>query len=218
MSDSGVPVSINIDAVKAAEGIVKAIGDGVESAERSCVIEVDNQLPVRLTLDSSDHDHGGFGTVLPKGVIEPMSFDVFNSRSSGFLTGTEGHVFYTFRDRKLFVHWNNPFAGGNSSDTHVEPDDPRTRAIAITGNGNHGAHMRFIIAEIAQVPQPKRFQPHSGYFIQGKFGPGGELTSWWCRGRRAGWRSSSGTTTSPTSPGAARSRSARRPGESRPSR
>jgi hypothetical protein len=92
--------SINLDLVKAAEDIVSAAAAGVKGAERSRVIEVDNQLPVRLTFDSSDHDHGGFGTTLPKGVIEPMGFDLFNSRSSGFLTGTEGHVFYQFNDRK----------------------------------------------------------------------------------------------------------------------
>jgi hypothetical protein len=153
MADTGVGVQVNIDAVKAAEDIVSAAAAGVEGAERSCVIEVDNQLPVRLTFDLSDHDHGGFGTILPKGVIEPMGFDVFNSRSSGFLTGTEGHIFYRFNGHKLFVHWDNPFSGNNSSDGHVEPDDPRYRVIAITGNGNHGAHMRFIIAETTQ-PHP----------------------------------------------------------------
>jgi hypothetical protein len=160
MAETGVQV--NIDLVKAAEDVVSAAAAVVEGAERSCVIEVDNQLPIRLIFDSSDHDHGGFGT-LPKGVIEPMSVDVFSSRSSGVLTGTEGHVFYQFNDRKLFVHWDNPFVGSNSSDGHVEPDDPRFRVIAITGNGNHGAHMRFIIADVAPSPQELVRQQHIFY-------------------------------------------------------
>jgi hypothetical protein len=188
MAETGIQV--NIDLVKAAEDIVSAVAAGVEAAERSCVIEVDSQLPVRLTFDSSDHDHGGFGTVLPKGVIEPMGFDVFSSRSSGVLTGTEGHVFYQFNGRKLFVHWDNPFVGNNSSDGHVEPDDPHFRVIAITGNGNHGAHMRFIIADVMQLPvvpsqgnqQPSgntvsRTPDHLDVFWVGP--DGGIGTNWW---------------------------------------
>jgi hypothetical protein len=79
-------VSLNVDLVKAAEDIVSAAAAAVESSHRSVVVEVDNQLPVRLSFDSSDHDHGGFGTILPKGIIESMSSDVFNSQSSGKLT------------------------------------------------------------------------------------------------------------------------------------
>ena len=123
MADNGGGIQINVDAVKAAEDIVAAAASTLEGFERSVVIEVDSQLRVPVTLDSSDHDHGGFGTMLPKPVIDPMSFDVFTSRSSGVLTGTEGHVRYRFNDRTMVVHWDNPFIGSNSSDGNVDPPD-----------------------------------------------------------------------------------------------
>lgn len=128
-------VQVNIDLVKAAEDVVQAVAavGGVFTAERSVIVEIDNQLAVPLTFDpsASDHDHGGFGQV-PQGAVQPMGFDIFTSRSSGFAVGTEGHVFYNFKDgRKLFVHWDNPFGGGNSADGHVEPEDVRYRVIAL---------------------------------------------------------------------------------------
>src|SRR5215813_14485417 len=135
---------INVDLVKAAEDVVGAVAAGVVSANRSVVVEVDNQLSVPLVFDSSDHDHGGFGDVLPKGAVDPMSADVFASRSSGLLTGTEGRVVYEFVGHKFFIHWDNPEAGGNSGDCHVEPADARYRVLPITGNGNN-SHSRFII-------------------------------------------------------------------------
>ena len=141
-----VSVAVNVDAVKAAEDAINAVGAVISDSNRSVIVEVDNQLPVRLTLDSSDHDHGGFGSTLPKGAIEPMSADVFGSRSSGFLTRTEGHVFYRFNDRKLFIHWDNPEIGRNSGDAHIEPADPRFEVVTITGNGN-SSHTRFVVAE-----------------------------------------------------------------------
>jgi hypothetical protein len=167
MADVGV--QINIDLVKAAEDVVSAVGAGLADSNRSVIVEVDNQLPIRLVFDSTDHDHGGFGDILPKGTIEPMSADVYGSRSSGFLTGTEGHVFYRFNGHKFFIHWDNPEVGGNSSDSHVEPDDPRFAVLSITGNGNN-SHTRFIIAEVTQLPQTRPVQPHSGNFIQSRFG------------------------------------------------
>src|SRR4051812_36952388 len=105
-----IGVSVNVDAVKAAEDIVAAASAAIASSHRSVIVEVDNQLPVPLTYNSSDHDHGGFGSRLPTGTIAPMTADVFGSESSGFLTGTEGHVWYDFNDRKLFIHWDNPQA------------------------------------------------------------------------------------------------------------
>jgi hypothetical protein len=144
----GLAIDINIDLVKAAEDIVGAVGAAISDSNRSVVVEVDNQLPMRLTFESSDHDHGGFGDVLPKGAIEPMSPDVFGSRSSGFLTGTEGHVFYVFNGHKLFIHWDNPEVGGNSGDAHVEPPEPRFQVITIVGNGNN-SHTRFVIADVS---------------------------------------------------------------------
>jgi hypothetical protein len=81
--------SVSIDLVKAEEDVVSAVEAVISDLNRLVVVEVDNQLLVRLTYDPADHDHGGFGDVLSKDAIEPMSFDVFGSRSSGFLTGTE---------------------------------------------------------------------------------------------------------------------------------
>lgn len=144
-------LSINLDLVKAGEDLVAAVKSGVAAAQRSCVIEVDNQLPVPLILDSSGHDHGGFGDRLPKGIIDPMNFDIFNSRSAGVLTGTEGHVSYWFNnDRRVFAHWDNPWAGSNSADAHIDPVDWRSRVITITGTGNNGAHMRYVLYPVPE--------------------------------------------------------------------
>jgi hypothetical protein len=109
-----VNFNIELDLVKAAEHIVAAAAEAVAWAERSCVIEVDNQLPFPLAYESSESIHGGFSET-PEG-IPPMSPDVFNSRSSGLMTGTEGKAAYRFGDNyKLSIHWMNPFAGGNET-------------------------------------------------------------------------------------------------------
>jgi hypothetical protein len=84
-----------------------------------------------------------------------MGFDVFSSRSSGFMTGTEGKVTYRFDNHKLAIHWINPFVGGNETHCLIDPEQPDFRAVSITGNGNHGAHMRFVIAtRPAQLSSP----------------------------------------------------------------
>jgi hypothetical protein len=50
-----------------------------------------------------------------------MSPDDLTSKSTGVLTDTESCAAYQFNNRKLLIHWDNPFADSDSADARVEP-------------------------------------------------------------------------------------------------
>jgi hypothetical protein len=152
-TESGTVLSGAATTVSQVLTIVKSL-DALEGfTERSVVCEVDNVSGHRLDFESSGFDHGGFGGDLPPESIDDQKSGIFSARSSGLLTGVQGHVTYTIADgrgSKFAVNFDNPEAfGTNSSDCGVDSSISNTYfTLSITGNGNHGAHMRFVIGRL----------------------------------------------------------------------
>ena len=141
------------ESVKLADQAIQALIGGL-GADRSVVLEVNNNTSHTLTVVSTNHSHGGFQHP-PDAVIPPKSASGFSSQSSGFLTGTEGSVTYTSDDGKFTfnVSWDNPWAGSNSSGASVSnTDGGKYRAMSITGNGNTHAQMRYFLFELPGQP------------------------------------------------------------------
>ena len=151
-SDSGTVLSGAATTVSQVLIIVKGLEALDGFTERSVACEIDNVSGKKLNFESSGFDHGGFGADLPPREIEDQKSGIFSARSSGLLTGVQGHVTYTIDDgrgSKFTVNFDNPEAGGNSSDCSV--DSPISNCYfsnSVTGNGNHGAHMRFVIGHL----------------------------------------------------------------------
>jgi hypothetical protein len=151
-SESGTVLSGAATTVSQLLTIVKSLEALDGFTERSVVCEIDNVSGRKLNFESSGFDHGGFGGDLPPADIEDQKSGLFSARSSGLLSGVQGHVTYTIDDgrgSKFTVNFDNPEAGGNSADCSL--DSPISNAYflsSVTGNGNHGAHMRFLIGHL----------------------------------------------------------------------
>jgi hypothetical protein len=132
--------------------IAKALETLDELTHRSVVCEIDNVSGRTLTFLSSDFDHGGFGSALPPTSIPDQKPGLFGAGSSGVLVGVEGHATYGIDDGKgsaLTVHFDNPEIGNNSSDSTVDSPISNTYfTFTITGNGNKGAHMRYVLGRL----------------------------------------------------------------------
>src|SRR3954451_19710473 len=78
--------------------------------------QVDNKSGFSLRKTGDHHAHCGFSEA-PSFVLDDSKADVFGSQSkSGSLfTGTEGDVTYSGSGFIFTIHWDNPWAGGNSS-------------------------------------------------------------------------------------------------------
>lgn len=138
-----------------ADDIVKIVND-IQNLDdvtsRSVVGEIDNVCGHTLNFESNHFDHGGFGPDLPAASINDKKSALFNAQSSGFLVGVEGFVTYDLDDgagSRFTIHFDNPEVGSNSGDCSVEGAvSNRYFTKAITGSGNHGAHMRYIIGQL----------------------------------------------------------------------
>jgi|SRR5271167_3196347 len=151
-SESGTVLSSATTTVSQILTIVKALESLDGFTERSVVCEIDNVSGHKLNFESSGFDHGGLGGDLPPVSIDDQKSGIFSARSSGVLTGVEGHVTYTIDDgrgSKFTVNFDNPEGGGNSCSCGVDSPISNTYfSNSITGNGNHGAHMRFVIGHL----------------------------------------------------------------------
>lgn len=125
--------------------------DGFTS--RSVACEIDNVSGQTLTYDTNSMNHGGLSSSLPPASIANNTAGAFGAGSSGVLVGVEGYVTYDIGDgvgSKFIVHFDNPELGGNSADCSVV-NSPIVNIYftkAITGNGNTGAHMRYILGRL----------------------------------------------------------------------
>ena len=132
--------------------VIQDLGAIDDLTSRSVVCEIDNVCGQALNFDTSNFDHGGFGQDLPPPSIGDKGTGLFSARSSGFLVGVEGRVTYDLNDgagSKFTVHFDNPEIGGNSSDCSVDGSLSNTYwTKSITGNGNNGAHMRYILGHL----------------------------------------------------------------------
>jgi hypothetical protein len=151
-STSGTVLSEAATTVTQLVAIVKGLEALASDTERSVACEVDNVSGHTLNFDSSHFDHGGFGSVLPPTSVPDQKAGLFAAKSSGVLVGVEGRVTYTVDDgkgTKFHVGFDNPELGGNSASCNI--DSPISNAYftnSITGNGNNGAHMRFVIGHL----------------------------------------------------------------------
>jgi hypothetical protein len=150
-SDSGTVLSSAATTVTQLLTIVKGLEALDGFTDRSVACEIDNVSGHRRNLESSNFDHGGFSD-LPPTSIDDQKSGLFSARSSGVLVGVQGQVTYTIADghgSKVSVSFDNPEAGGNSCDCSMDSPISNTYfTTSITGNGNHGAHMRFVIGHL----------------------------------------------------------------------
>jgi hypothetical protein len=130
---------------------------------RSVVLIVDNTTHHDLELVATHHDHGGFG-VAPATILPKLSTQVFSSKDTGFMTGTEGWVRYSVKDAQaeetlLLCAWANPFAGRNTGSALAYYDGPPMpaglppvpipsavyRTTSICGGGDQDVQMRYTL-------------------------------------------------------------------------
>ncbi|MBI1896337.1 MAG: hypothetical protein HYS04_07340 [Acidobacteria bacterium] len=142
------------DAIKATAEAIDAMARTIDnSATRSVILEIDNTTGRTLALHDRDHVHGGFRTV-PPFEIPPRKPGLFTSQNSSPLVGTQGWVKYRIGvDGTIFhVEWDNPLVGGNECLCRVEgPNADFFGGIAISGGGNTGVQMHFLLGEKANA-------------------------------------------------------------------
>lgn len=142
-------IQAEVEKVRKTLGDLKAILDQLDKA-RSVVCVVENLTDAPLTYVGSDHDHGGFAAT-PPSVINAHAGGGFGSQSSSgsLFTGTEGWVRYVGLDGMgVRFHWDNPWAGSNSSDATLDGNSARVLAWSETGNGDQKAEMRFVVLQL----------------------------------------------------------------------
>ncbi len=108
-----------------------------------------NATDTSFTFTGSHHDHGGFATT-PPAAISPRSAGAFGSqsRSGSLFTGTEGWSSYVGSGLNVKFYWDNPWIGGNSSDTTLESGDPtHFLTWSVTGAGDQKAEMQFVVCQ-----------------------------------------------------------------------
>ena len=135
------------DVQKIAEALEK-VKDLLQSldSQRSVVVEVRNLTNSPLRLESDHHSEGGFAEP-PDPEIPAGHVNVFGSKNSGLTPGVDGRVIYESSEGFLLhVEWENPFIGSNSSNCRVVGENAgRFEARDITGAGQTGAHMQYIV-------------------------------------------------------------------------
>jgi hypothetical protein len=140
------------ETIKAVAQAIQIVGDLINDAERSVVLELNNTSTRRPVLQEVNSEHGGFRTPLPPDSINPLSTVLFAHASEGFLTGTEGWVKFRIDDEGTSFHlqWVNPFVGENESSCRVEGTHADWDVThSFTGGGNKAAHQRFLLGERA---------------------------------------------------------------------
>jgi hypothetical protein len=138
-----------VEAVRKTLGDLKTIDDQLNKP-RSVVCAINNSTDSVLTFASSNCDHGGFATT-PAPFINAKESKAFGAQSSSGaqFTGTEGRVRYTAADGMgVTFHWDDPWAGGNSSDATLDGNYGRYVTWSETGSGDQGAQITFILAQL----------------------------------------------------------------------
>ena len=91
-------------------------------AARSTVVELLNGTGYQLGLVQASAE-GAWNGPPPPQTIEPGAFVRWTSESNETFTGTEGRAEYAVggSGASIHLHWDNPFAGGNSYDEQAPP-------------------------------------------------------------------------------------------------
>jgi len=131
----------------AEDAVTKIIGlltDG-----RSVVIGIVNQTAATLTWDQANTSASHGGILPPPQTIGPNASDAAGAQSgdNSLATGCEGIIAYTVNDGTnsfgMRLHYDNPFAGGNSADAQIDSDQYAVDAWA--GPGDQKAPIRFAL-------------------------------------------------------------------------
>jgi hypothetical protein len=122
---------------------------GLLTEGRSCVIGIINQTGASLQFDASNTSVSHGGLLPPPEQIAPNAIDAAGAHSgdNSLATGCEGIIVYQASDGtqqfQVNLHYDNPFAGGNSADGSVSISDYTVDAWA--GPGDSQAPMRFVL-------------------------------------------------------------------------
>jgi hypothetical protein len=137
-------------AVSATQSVTQMVVNSL-TADRSVVVEIDNNTDLTLKFHSAHHMHGGFAKT-PLYIIPPKTapnpFVVFGSQKKGMsvATGTEGYVRYICENPQLCltVWWDNPYIGDNKGNARLDWAANRAyKVFYIVGVGNTAAEFRF---------------------------------------------------------------------------
>jgi len=122
---------------------------GLLTDGRSCAIGIVNQTAATLTWDAANTSTSHGGLLPPPPQIAANSADVAGAQSgdNSIATGCEGVIAYTVDDGTgsfgIRLHYDNPFAGGNSAD--AESDSSAYAVDAGAGPGDQKAPVRFAL-------------------------------------------------------------------------
>lgn len=126
-------------------------------ADRSVIIQVDNNTDVALWRAWDRHDHGGWG-MPPESDLPARNAMIFGSRDRGWMTGTEGEVAFDGDDFQIVCYWTNPYVGKNKSRVRVVGGNAgKYFALTEAGAGNSNAHMRYELFPQPRVGDPVRY-------------------------------------------------------------
>ncbi len=111
-------------------------------AARSVEVFLSNNTGCALKLVTARLDHGEW-TRQPPADIRVGRLVKWESESNGVATGTEGEADYVTQScdvegnntKRLHLHWNNPFVGGNSYD--AAGTDAAFHVNIVGGSGHH---------------------------------------------------------------------------------
>jgi hypothetical protein len=117
-------------------------GTELARAARSVEVFLSNNTGCALRLVSARLDHGEW-TRQPPAEIRVGRLVSWESESNGIATGTEGEADYITHScdvannntKRVHLHWNNPFVGGNSYD--AAGTDPAFHVNIVGGSGHH---------------------------------------------------------------------------------
>jgi hypothetical protein len=133
---------VAIGAALLSTGLATSADASAKRAARSTEVFLANLTRCDLLLVTARLDHGEW-TRRPPGLIFLGDEGKWESESNGIATGTEGEADYftqscrnaSFNNKRIHLHWNNPFIGSNSYDT--AGTDPAFGTHIVGGSGNH---------------------------------------------------------------------------------
>jgi len=124
---------------------LKNMVDTQPQAARSVTITLSNRTGYTLSRANWVVDHGIWSTLPPETIANHTTV-TWATESNGFLTGTEGHIYYWIGDTNqwVYLHWDNPYVGSNSYDQSVSGGgfevDPSGR-----GDGNDSS-IKYVVS------------------------------------------------------------------------
>lgn len=132
---AGAPAAV------AAGGQGAAEGPAALRSARSTSVSLYNGTADVIYRNYSGLSHGVWDDSTPPESVGHAATAYWGSHSSGFMTGTEGEARYQLAGGEAVIHWNNPYAGGNSYSCSV----PRGYTCSWSGGGGNNASVAFTL-------------------------------------------------------------------------